>query len=119
MEVYIDDMIVKNTQDTKHGEDLWGTLKNKGMTCGSTLRRASSEFGRANSWFIISRSGIKANLDKVYAVLDMRPPRNVKEVHRLTGFISKLAISTNLSSGSFEILHTLHGIRRRMTPFNH
>ena len=30
--------------------------------------------------FIVSYKGIKANPDKVQAILDMEPPRNIKEV---------------------------------------
>ena len=30
--------------------------------------------------FIVSHMGIEANLDKIQAILDMKPPRNIKEV---------------------------------------
>jgi len=40
--------------------------------------------------FIISSRGIKANPDKIQAVLDMKPPRNIKEVQRLTRCIAAL-----------------------------
>nr|XP_027075928.1 uncharacterized protein LOC113699782 [Coffea arabica] len=34
--------------------------------------------------FLVSREGIQANPDKVQAIMDMAPPRNIKEVQRLT-----------------------------------
>jgi len=40
---------------------------------------------------MISNRGIKANPDKMQAVLDMKPPRNVLEVQRLTGYIAALS----------------------------
>jgi len=38
--------------------------------------------------FMISSRGIEANSDKVKAVLDMKPPQNIKEVQQLTGCIA-------------------------------
>ena len=35
--------------------------------------------------FMVSQRGIEANLDKIQAILNMEPPRNVKEVQSLTG----------------------------------
>ena len=40
--------------------------------------------------FMISYRGIKANPDKIQAVLNMKPPRNVWEVQRLKGCIEAL-----------------------------
>jgi len=40
--------------------------------------------------FMISSRGIEANLDKIQAVLDMKPAQNIKEVQRLTGCIAAL-----------------------------
>ena len=41
--------------------------------------------------FIVNSRGIEANLDKIRAVLDMRPPSNTKEVQCLTGRIAALS----------------------------
>ncbi|XP_050280839.1 uncharacterized mitochondrial protein AtMg00860-like [Quercus robur] len=35
--------------------------------------------------FMVSHRGIKANPNKIQAILNMEPPRNVKEVQSLTG----------------------------------
>ncbi|XP_071905675.1 uncharacterized protein [Coffea arabica] len=40
--------------------------------------------------FLVSREGIRANPDKLQAIMDMAPPRNVKEVQRLMGRMAAL-----------------------------
>ena len=40
--------------------------------------------------FMVSQRGIKANPDKIQAILDMEPPKNIKEVQSLTGRVAAL-----------------------------
>ena len=40
--------------------------------------------------FMVSHGGIKANPDKIQAILNMEPPRNIKEVQSLTGRVAAL-----------------------------
>ena len=40
--------------------------------------------------FIVSQRGIEANPDKIRAILDMEPPKNIKEVQSLTGRVAAL-----------------------------
>ena len=40
--------------------------------------------------FMVSQRGIKANPDKIRAIMEMTPPRNVKEVQSLNGKITAL-----------------------------
>ena len=40
--------------------------------------------------FMVSQKGIKANPDKIRAIMEMAPPRNVKEVQNLNGKIAVL-----------------------------
>ena len=40
--------------------------------------------------FMVSYRGIEANPDKIQAILDMKPPQNVKEVQSLTGQVAAL-----------------------------
>ena len=40
--------------------------------------------------FMVSQRGIKANPDKIRAIMEMVPPRNVKEVQSLNGKIAAL-----------------------------
>ena len=48
--------------------------------------------------FIVNSRGIEANLDKIRAMLDMRPPSNTKEVQRLTRRIAALSRFVSRSS---------------------
>ena len=41
--------------------------------------------------FILTHRGIKANLDKCQAILEMTSPTSVKEVQRLTGRIASFS----------------------------
>ena len=40
--------------------------------------------------FMVSQRGIKANLDKIKAILDMEPLKNIKDVQSLTGRVAAL-----------------------------
>ena len=40
--------------------------------------------------FMVSHRGIEAKPDKIRAILDMKPPQNVKEVQSLTGRVAAL-----------------------------
>ena len=40
--------------------------------------------------FIVSQRGIEANPDKIWAIIEMVPPKNVKEVQSLNGKIAAL-----------------------------
>ncbi|KAK1363785.1 hypothetical protein POM88_039346 [Heracleum sosnowskyi] len=39
---------------------------------------------------MVSKRGIEANPDKIKAILDMEPPRSVKDVQKLTGRVAAL-----------------------------
>ena len=40
--------------------------------------------------FMVSHRGIEANPDKIQAILNMKPPQNIKEVQSLTGRVAAL-----------------------------
>ena len=40
--------------------------------------------------FMVSQRGIEANPDKIQAIMEMTPPRNVKEVQSLNGKVAAL-----------------------------
>ena len=40
--------------------------------------------------FMVSHRGIKANPDKIQAILDMKPPRSIKEIQFLTRRVATL-----------------------------
>ena len=92
VEVYIDDMLVKSLNKGKHLDDLqetFDTFRQYNMK----LNPSKCAFGVASGkflGFIVSHRGIEANPNKIQTILDMKPPRNIKEVQSLTGRVAAL-----------------------------
>ena len=92
MEVYMDDMLVMSKEELAHLDDLketFATLKAHQMRLNPNkcvFRVALGKF----LGFMVSQRGIKANPEKVRAIIDMMSPRTVKEVQKLTGRIAAL-----------------------------
>ncbi|XP_030969633.1 uncharacterized protein LOC115989899 [Quercus lobata] len=92
VEVYVDDMLVKSIDEGSHLDDLQETFE--------TLRRykmklnpSKCAFGVSSGKFLgfmVSQRGIEANPDKIQAILNMEPPKNIKEVQSLTGRVAAL-----------------------------
>ena len=86
VKVYVDDMLVKSLDKGKHLDDLqetFDTLRQYKMK----LNLSKCAFGVSSGKFLrfmVSQKGIEANLDKIQAILNMEPPRNIKEVQSLT-----------------------------------
>ena len=82
VKVYVDDMLVKSQDEGKHLDDLqetFDTLRQYNMR----LNPNKCAFGvstRKFLGFMVSHRGIKANPDKIQVILNMEPPRNIKEV---------------------------------------
>ena len=87
MEVYVDDMLIKSKENEDHLADLketFQTLRGYNMK----LNPGKCAFGVSSSKFLgfmVSQRRIEANLDKIKAILEMSPPKTVKEVQSLTG----------------------------------
>ena len=92
VQVYVDDMLVKSRKKEDHLEDLretFGTLRSYNMK----LNPGKCAFGVTAGKFLgfmVSQRGIEANPDKIRAIIEMAPPRNVKEVQSLNGKIAAL-----------------------------
>ena len=90
---YIDDMLVKSTTaelHIAHLSEAFQILREYNMN----LNPAKCAFGVSAGkflGFIVNNRGIKANPDKIKAVLDMPPPSSIKEVQRLTRRIAALS----------------------------
>ncbi|XP_057540741.1 uncharacterized protein LOC130818595 [Amaranthus tricolor] len=92
LEVYVDDMITKSKQASQHAADLretFNTLRKHQMR----LNPEKCVFGVTGGkclGFLVDERGIEANPDKIKAIRDMKSPRSVKEVQKLTGCIAAL-----------------------------
>ena len=92
VEVYVDDILVKSVDEGSHLDDLQETFE--------TLRRYKMKLNprkcafevssRKFLGFMVSQRGIEANPDNIQAILDMEPPKNIKEVQSLTGRVAAL-----------------------------
>ncbi|KAI0494737.1 hypothetical protein KFK09_024880 [Dendrobium nobile] len=93
MEVYIDDMLVKTLERTKHIFDLeqcFSLLRHYNIRL-NPVKCAFGVTSRKFLGFMVTHRGIEANLEKIKALRDMVPPRNIKEVQRLNGRIAALS----------------------------
>ncbi|KAL5560858.1 hypothetical protein UlMin_030605 [Ulmus minor] len=92
IEVYVDDMLVKSLKTEEHIRNLKETfdiLRKYKMK----LNPSKCAFGVSSGKFLgfmVNHRGIEANPAKIQALLDMEPPRKIKEVQRLTGRIVAL-----------------------------
>lgn len=87
MKVYVDDMIIKSKLQSDHKGNLRQTFEVL-RTFNIKLNPKKCVFGVRSSKFLgfmISHRNIEANPDKIQAILDMQPPRTIREVQRLTG----------------------------------
>ena len=92
VQVYMDDMLVKSRKEEDHLENLretFDTLRsyNMKLNLGKCIVRVT--VGKFLG-FMVSQRGIEANPDKIRAIMEMAPPRNVKEVQSLNGKIAAL-----------------------------
>ena len=92
VKVYVDNMQVKSQDEEIHLDDLqetFDTLQQYKMK----LNPSKCAFGVSPGKFLgfmVSHRGIEANPDKIQAILDMKPPQNVKEVQSLIGQVAAL-----------------------------
>ena len=92
VQVYVDDMLVKSQSEEDHLEDLretFDTLRSYNLKLNPgkcAFRVTAGKF----LGFLVSQRGIEANLDKIRAIIEMTPPRNVKEVQSLNGKVAAL-----------------------------
>ena len=92
MEVYIDDMVIKSEQKNTLLQDIQETFASL-RRFNMKLNPKKCTFGVPSGKFLgfmISQRGIEANPDKIQAIIDMKPPSNVREVQRLNGRVAAL-----------------------------
>ena len=92
VQVYVDDMLVKSRREDDHLEDLketFDTLRSYNMK----LNLSKCAFGVTTGKFLgfmVSQKGIKANPNKIRAIVEIALPKNVREVQSLNGKVATL-----------------------------
>ena len=92
IEVYIDDMAVKSKMVSEHIGDLTNIFK---ILRGHKLHLNASKcsFGVGSGKFLdymVTHQGIEINPDQVKAINNLQPPRNPKEIQKLTRMMAVL-----------------------------
>ena len=92
VEVYIDDMVIKSKVVSEHLADLtniFEILRRHKLQ----LNASKCSFGVGSGKFLgymVTHKGIEVNTDQVKAVNSLQPPRNLKEVQKLTTMMAAL-----------------------------
>ena len=92
IEIYIDDMVVKNKMVSEHLRDLraiFEVLRNYKLR----LNASKCSFGVGSGKFlgyVVTYRGIEVNPDQIKAINNLRSLQNPKEVQKLTGMAAAL-----------------------------
>ena len=92
IEIYVDDMVVKSKVVTEHLEDL-GDIFDVLRRHKLRLNTSKCSFGVGSGKFLgymVTHRGIEVKPDQIKAISDLKPPRNAKEVQKLTRMIAAL-----------------------------
>ena len=92
IKIYVDDMVVKSKVESEHLGDLGSTF-NVLRKHKLHLNASKCSFGVGSCKFLgymVTYRGIEVNPDQIKAFNDLKPPRNAKEVQKLTGMIAAL-----------------------------
>ena len=92
IQVYIDDKLVKSLHENDHLDDLqetFDTLRSYNMKLNPSKCVLGVTAGKFLG-FIVSQRGIEVNPEKVQAIMELGPPRTVKEMQSLNGKIAAL-----------------------------
>ena len=92
VQVYMDDMLVKSRLEDNHLDDpkeTFDTLRSYNMKLNPSkcvFRVTTGKF----QGFMVSQRGIDVNPDKIKAIMEMAPPRNIKKVQSLNSKVAAL-----------------------------
>ena len=82
IQVYVNDMLVKNLQEDDHLDDLretFDTLRSYNMKLNPNKCAFGVTAGKFLG-FMVSQKGIEVNPKKIQDIMELEPPRMVKEV---------------------------------------
>ena len=92
VKVYIDDMVVKNKLESEHVTDLgniFEILRRHKLRLNASKCFFGVESGKFLGYMVTHRE-IEVNPDQIKAINNLQPPRNPKEVQRLTRMTATL-----------------------------
>ena len=92
IEIYIDDMLVKSKLESEHIDDL-GNIFEILRRHKLRLNASKCSFGVGSGKFLgymVTHCGIEVNPDQIKAINNLQPPRNPKEVQKLTRITATL-----------------------------
>lgn len=93
LEVYIDDLVVKTSENQSHSDDLkeiFQQIRKFSMRLNPTKCTFGVQAGKFLG-FLLTKKGIEANPDKCQAIINMRNPCIIREVQQLTGRLAALS----------------------------
>ena len=92
VQVYIDDMVVKSKLVSEHLADLthiFEILRRHKLSLNASKCSFGVGLGKFLGYMVTHR-GIEVNPDQIKAINSLQPPRNPKEVQKLTGMMAAL-----------------------------
>ena len=111
VKAYIDDMVVKSKQVSKHLrylDEIFSILRKHKLCLNASKCSFSVESGKFLGYMITHR-GIEVNPNQIKAIHDLHPPHNPKEVQRLTAMTmalnSFISLPANHCRPLFQLLH--------------
>ncbi|GFV94104.1 retrovirus-related Pol polyprotein from transposon 297 [Trichonephila clavipes] len=113
----MDDVIITSPSFTEHVDHLnqvFTLLRDAGLT----LNKNKCHFARDKLKYlglIISKDGIKTDDNKVKAIMEMKPPKNNKEVSKFLGMASWYQ---KFIPNSADICEPLHRLKKKGVKFN-
>src|SRR3954464_10725349 len=93
VEVYVDDIVVKSAKGNSLLADLDETFQSL-RAYNIRLNPAKCIFGVPAGkllGFMVSEQGIEANPEKIAAIQNMKPPKQLRDVQKLTGCLAELS----------------------------
>ena len=112
VQVYMDNMLVKSRREEDHLKDLKETFDTL-YSYNMKLNSGKCAFGvtvKKFLGFMVSQRGIEANPDKIRAIMEMKPPKNVKEVQSLNRKVA--ALNRFVSRATDKCLRFFHTLKK-------
>ena len=115
IEIYIDDMMVKSKVESEHVNDLeniFTILRKHKLRLNASKCSFSVRSGKFLG-YMVTHHGIEVNPDQIKAINNLQPPRNPKEVQKLTRMTAALnrfiSQSANRCRPFFKLLNKWKG----------